>query len=398
MLLRSSNPAKSGKAFTLVEVLLGIIILAVGLLGLASVFPLVVRQQREAQDTVVGVSAARAAESFLTQHQGYFDITAPNDMIGLNTPSGKNGWGALSWAMYKTAWAKRAEDFGHIRWSTLFNENNPDGQTAIYGSNAEIAAGALESAPPIRGAMYFPRYSNNALVPNKGVAIKPYDRLIPMPSANTKPIFVWDVVPMLATPIDISPTSQITTQTTFPLRVTVFVRRIDQGIRLPYDQNTKTTMTLADAISQGKVLPLGSDADGMPSQNGLGAYPEYFYPTVQTAYRRYGAESGPFNVIHFKEAASAKSLAAARQVGQQLVDTEGNIYTVVALPDETGTDIPYSNVLDRAVVIEPGIPTGYLQSTTSKNENKSDVRTSRELELLCTPQVPAYVSTFLVRP
>ena len=60
MLLRSSNPAKSGKAFTLVEVLLGIIILAVGLLGLASVFPLVVRQQREAQDTVVGVSAARA--------------------------------------------------------------------------------------------------------------------------------------------------------------------------------------------------------------------------------------------------------------------------------------------------------------------------------------------------
>lgn len=384
-------------AFTLVEVLLGIIILAIGLLGLASVFPLVVRQQRAAQDGVVGVTAAGAAESFLTQHRGYLDtsIAPSGDMIGLNTPSGKSGWGALSWALYKTAWAKRNEDFGLIRWSRLLDEDNPDGQTAIYGTKAETAAGGQFTTGRLRGAMYFPRYDNNALVPGKGVAIRASERLFPTPGPNVNPLFVWDAVPMLATAIDTNPANQITTQTALPLRVTVFIRRIDQGIRLPYDPQTKTTMTLGDAIAKGVVLPLGSDADGMPSQNGLGEYPGFFYPSVQTAYRRFGSQSGAFNVIRFKEGANSVAVAAARQVGQQLVDNEGNVYTVVALPDETGSDIPYQNDLDRCVVIEPGIPTGYLLATTSKNR-QSDVR--HELQLLCTPQVPAHVSTFVVRP
>jgi len=370
-------------------VLLGIIILAIGLLGLASVFPLVVKQQREAQDTVVGVSAARAAESYLTQHRGYFD-TNINDMVGLNAPSGKSGWGALSWALYKTAWDNRSDDYGLVRWSRLFDDGNQY-KTAILGTQAEKDAGN------IKGAMYFPRYENGAMTPGRGFAIKPFDRLIPTPSATTNPIFVWDIIPMLATPIDTTPTNQIISQTALPLRVTVFVRRIDQGIRLPYDELTKTTMTLGDAISQGKVLPLGSDADGMPTQNGMGEYPKYFYPSVQTAYRRFGADAGPFNVIRFKEAANSTAVAAARQVGQQLVDVEGNIYTVVALPDESGSDIPYANDLDRSVVIEPGLPTGYLQSTTSKSK-MSDVRSGHVLELLCTPQIPATVTTFLVRP
>lgn len=393
---RSPSPRPFG-AFTLVEVLLGIIILAIGLLGLASVFPLVVRQQRTAQDGVIGVTAAGAAESFLTQHRGYLDTSiAPNgDMIGLNTPSGKSGWGALSWALYKTAWAKKDEDFGLIRWSRLLNEDNQDAQTAIYGSKAETAAGGQFSAGRLRGAMYFPRYDNNALVPGKGVAIRPSERLFPAPGPNSNPLFVWDAVPMLATAIDTNPGNQITTQTALPLRVTVFVRRIDQGIRLPYDPQTKTTMTLADAITRGIALPLGSDADGMPSQNGQGEYSGFFYPSVQTAYRRFGSQSGPFNVIRFKGGMTSAAIAAARQVGQQLVDNEGNVYTVVALPDETGSDIPYQNDLDRCVVIEPGLPTGYLVATTSKNR-QSDVR--HELELLCTPQVPANVSTFVVRP
>lgn len=387
MLLCSSNPANSRKAFTLVEVLLGIIILAIGLLGLASVFPLVVKQQREAQDIVVGVSAANAAEAFMRTQRGYFSTTA-NDLVGLNAPSGKSGWGALSKALYNKAVNNKNEKHGLLNWSEAFRAGTTD-KTAIYGDAAEASAGN------VKGAIYIGSDQGTQY----DIVIKPFDRLIPAPSATVNPMFVWDIAPMLATPID--PNNPIANPTPMPLRITVFIRRIDPGIRLPYDNETQTTMTVGDAIAKGLVLPLSVDADLMPTLDGkLDAdhnYPRYFYPKVQTAYRRFGASSGPFNVIEFVDAANTPGVAAARQVGQQLVDVEGNIFTVIAIPDETGADIPYSSVLSRSVVIEPGIPTGYLQSTTSTN-NKSDVRNERTLELLCTPQIPAKVSTFLIRP
>lgn len=383
MSIRTRTSSRLGRAFTLVEVLLGIIILAIGLLGLASVFPLVVKQQREAQDVVIGVSSGEAAEAFMRSQRGYFS-PAVNDFVGLNAPSGKSGWGALSWALYQTALQNKQEKHGLVNWSDAFKQGAAY-KTAIYGAQAESSAGN------VKGALYIGSDQGTQY----DTIIKPYDRLLPMPSANVNPLFVWDIAPMLATPID--PSNPIALRTPLPLRITVFIRRIDPGIRLPYDDVTKTTMTLGDAIAQGKVLPLAVDADGMPTLNGNGAYPGFFYPTVQTVYRRFGASGGSFNVVQFQEAAESTALAAARQVGQQLVDVEGNIYTVVALPDETGTDIPYQNVLDRSVVIEPGIPAGYLQNTGA-GIKQSNVRSGRTLELLCTPHIPANVSTFLIRP
>lgn len=377
-------------AFTLVEVLFGIIILAVGLLGLAAVFPLVVKKQRDAQDTVVGISAAQGAETFLRSQAGYFNAAA-NDVVGLNAPSGKSGWGALSWSLYLAARndSSSTKD-GTVRWSRLFDENNGY-KTALYGSKADQLAGSALGSAAIRGALYF----GSDIGPQYDVVVKPSQRLLPMPGPGIDPLFVWDVVPMLTAPIDLA--GPALSRTTLPLRIAVFVRRIDPGIRLPTDDKTDQPMTLTDAIDSGAVLPIASDSDGLPTLNGKGTYSTFFYPAVQTAYRRFGAQSGPFNVIRFSTSASAAALSSARQVGQQLLDNEGNVYTVVALPDETGTEIPYSNYLSQCVVIEPGLPTGYLQSTTSK-DNASDVRSNRSLELLCTPQIPAAVSTFIVRP
>ncbi|MBX3390008.1 MAG: prepilin-type N-terminal cleavage/methylation domain-containing protein [Phycisphaeraceae bacterium] len=386
--LRSTLPAKI-RAFTLIEVLLGIIILAIGLLGLAAVFPLVVKQQRDAQDTVIGISAARGAETVLKSRTGYFSQTA-QDIVGLNAPSGKSGWGALSWALYQTANAKKSEDFGLVRWSTVFNDSNTF-KTAIYGNTAEQLAGSALGTSAVRGALYIGSDQGS----QHDVVIKPYERLLPMPAPGVEPQFVWDIVPMLATPIDTN--TIIATRTALPLRIAIFVRRIDSAIRLPQDPTTGKTMSLGDAVNAGLVLPLGADGDGLPTLNGQGIYPRFFYPSVQSAYRRFGADAGPFNVIRFKSTTSATVLAAARQIGQQLLDNEGNFYTVVALPDETGSEVPYQNFLDQCVVIEPGLPTGYLQSTSSKS-NSSDVRSGRTLELLCSPQIPAAVSTFLVRP
>ena len=53
--------ALAAAGFTLIEVLISIIILALGLLGIGVVFPVVIRQQRISTDEVRGVVEARSA-------------------------------------------------------------------------------------------------------------------------------------------------------------------------------------------------------------------------------------------------------------------------------------------------------------------------------------------------
>ena len=57
------------RAFTLLEVLIGVLVLALALLALAAVFPVVVRTQRIARDTVVGTGVLNAAETMLRNHE-----------------------------------------------------------------------------------------------------------------------------------------------------------------------------------------------------------------------------------------------------------------------------------------------------------------------------------------
>ena len=53
------------RGFTLIEVLIGILILAIALLGLGAVIPVVVKAQRQASDATQGLVAIEAAEGYL---------------------------------------------------------------------------------------------------------------------------------------------------------------------------------------------------------------------------------------------------------------------------------------------------------------------------------------------
>lgn len=350
-------------AFTLIEVLLGIIILGVGLLGLASVFPLVVKQQREAQDTVVGVTAAKGAEAFITAHMG-LNASANESQNGLE-PTG--GWAKLSWQLYKSA--QNNKNTGRVSWDDALKQK--------WGSTFTL----YDNAGVFR--------IDNSIDSLKSVAIKPVDRLIPAASSGSAPLFVWDMAVSLADPVH---DQVIPAPGFYPLRVTVFVRRIDPGIRVPANK-TLAQLLIDGKDSQNKQVVPVAVKDGYSTLDGSGDYANFVAPVVTQAYRRFGASGGPFTVIRFGNATD-EELGAVRQIGQQLLDFDGNVYTVIALPDESDQAYSDPTILRRSVVISPGLPSEYLLSSDS---NASGMRWGNEFELLCTPQIPAAVSSFIVR-
>ncbi len=63
---------RSRSAFTLIEVLISVIVLAIGLVGLAAVFPAVITQQRNATDLSAGLRAGASGEALLSNRLGDF--------------------------------------------------------------------------------------------------------------------------------------------------------------------------------------------------------------------------------------------------------------------------------------------------------------------------------------
>ncbi|MAY74999.1 MAG: hypothetical protein CMJ31_09855, partial [Phycisphaerae bacterium] len=62
------NTSRNG--FTLVEVLLAVLVLGIGLLGLAAVFPVVIAQQRQSSETIAATGVAASVEAMLFDGDG----------------------------------------------------------------------------------------------------------------------------------------------------------------------------------------------------------------------------------------------------------------------------------------------------------------------------------------
>ena len=83
----SVRRAASRRAFTLVEVLIAAIILAIGLVGLAAVFPAVITQQQAANDLTTAVSVSGTADGILATRLPFFRsrFSDPNVINRLGT-------------------------------------------------------------------------------------------------------------------------------------------------------------------------------------------------------------------------------------------------------------------------------------------------------------------------
>lgn len=359
-MIHRTAATRVGRAFTLIEVMIAVLVLALGLLGLGAVFPVAVRAQRVSTDETMGTAAANAARAFLSS----YDYRSAMQVWGIpNSLDNRNFWRDWRDAPIR--------DGG-------FNTNNPGGTTPYpqddgywYVPQAHDVSNILRigvrQSPPTR-----PR-SSEVFIPIR-------ERLWPMSVAGTPaPQFVWDFA-VHRVP-DFNPATDATHD---DLELAVFVRRLDPRIRPDagvsvYEALTGESANNGPAVRRRPVavIPTGPRA-GMPSGDGVGNYANLL--TVEVEFR-FNPPGQPDRDRLYVVGATPVQWELVRQPGQKLVDNLGQIHTVRTW-EENGSN--------RYVVLESPVKT----PARSRENIVQDVIS----QVVFAPQTPVNVFVMKVKP
>lgn len=315
------NAPRLAAAFSLIEVLIAILILALGLLGLGAVIPVVVREQRIASESTRAVIAANNAKAYLRARP---DL---NRLVGDGTGS-RGASGSPGSSPVEMGFGVWLEDDG---WS-----RGPEYLWQLPSGAYDLSSGAI-------------RFRDGG---GPEVVIRVADRLWPDASAGAQPQLVWDIVGRRVGPDD--PRSDANQRT---VQLAVFVRRIDPGIRVPPGK-TRREMLLANPGDPHFRIPVSADrSTGRPRGDGLATGDGgYSAPRILD-----GIQVVAPNVLEGDETGSADDLWS--RPGQVLVDNLGNIYRVLrqdpdnpsrVVIDPPVTDINMNRVTQ--VVYTPQVP------------------------------------------
>ncbi len=356
------------KAFTLIEVLIAILILALGLLGLGAVFPVVITQQRNANAVVEGESVASMAESIVRSSNEVIDFSEWFNPISTNK-FGYNGTAPSDPITYE--WVVGPLDpYGMY-------PNAPGFEGGLLGSETGNWFIDLENLPN----MSDPNEFNQVLT----VA----DRLFPQPYSGQDPKYVWDIV------------ARRQPGTNRP-QLAIFIRLVDQRIKVP------TGATLSDVLVTGymvddPVLPVALDRDtGRPAvDTGLSADSNLVYAAPQTLQVQVPKDHLDWLIIeNANDPFVNTSVAFAADPGQKLLDNTGTVRTV--LGPARGPDAQVSNT--RILRVDPPfLPSQAVDEISAYTEGLNDpeslgdelgrraARASWVRQIVFTPRTPLAV-------
>ncbi len=339
--------------FTLIEVLIGLVVLGLGLLGLASVFPAVVYQQRTASDAIEGASITEGVKAYVRS----------SSTFNANALTTRSHQGAV-------------RPPGILRALQRLNDLPAFGEDGLWVI-PESGQGTFALAPiqditlpgdMMLQARFLTGYNGTTPTYDDAEYSLPLlDRLIPAVAqtprspgssqGEAEPRFVWDfMIRRVGTPNQ--PTEGDGLQTA------IFVRRIDVGIRRPAGGSLVDVFRPLDGTDRTLVPVAADNTTGEASLNGIGDY-----SLILTAY----IELIPGNnaIASFELPVNTlPQTQALAQVGQKFVGPSGQVHTVVSVDSTSGV---------LSINVSPGV-------TLPAGETRYDV--------WFTPQVPVAVEVF----
>ena len=360
--MSSGNRIHARAGFSLIEVLIAVLVLAIGMLGLGAVFPAIIAEQRESFAAIEGQNAAAAAEALLSNPE-MVDFRYLGDSFNkaVDDPD----------SPYEYVWA--VQDYGpsSYTWPTQIPNYNFDTGLWNYDwdsnfNNVEITDASEQylSALPLSSRLY------------------------PQPYSGKEPKLVWDVALRREPGGD-------------RFQAAIFVRRIDARIRVPRDHSLSDVLTGNGGINANEVrLPVVINRDtGLPAADDGAANKSY--AVIQMLKVEVYEEHLDWLVFtDGRDMNVDTSVDLATQIGQQLVDNTGTVRTVIGTPQVDSTD-PLANLLStkRVVLVDPpfqpsnagGADTRDVYPGVNDGDEFDSKRASWVRQVIFTPREPIAV-------
>jgi len=357
------------RGFSLIEVLIAVLVLAIGMLGLGAVFPAIIAEQRDSFAAIEGENAAASAAALL-QNPELVDFSFVDESFGKYADSSAYRYEHL-WSVQDFSSNPYDLDDGTIHRPGIYFDTG----LWTFDFDGDLFNGA--SGNPPATDVYVSQIPLSA-------------RLYPQPYSGKEPKMVWDIA------LRREPKGN-------QLQAAIFVRRIDARIRVPRDNTLSDVLTGGGNISAARTrLPVAiTGATGLPAADDGSV--DHYYAVIQALKVEVHPERLDWLVFpDGRDGSVDTSIDLATQIGQKLVDNTGTVRTVVGIA-EAGPSDPLLGLLSsaRVVVVDPpflpsnagGADTDrvYPGGSNSQDKEWDDERASWVRQVIFTPREPVAV-------